>query len=124
MTKRAFGELELAILQILKSGERMSVKDVHRILGEENKYNTVMTVMTRLFEKDQLARERVGLHYEYWLLSKPPTFSFFTEFKKKFFGIKATEMVRFLIDPEEDISANELKEIEEMVAKARRAKEL
>lgn len=120
MTKRAFGELELAILHILRSGERMSVKDVHRILGEKNKYNTVMTVMTRLFEKDQLAREKVGLHYEYWVLPKAPTLSFFTEFKKKFFGIKVTEMVRFLIDPAEKISASELKEIEEMIAKARR----
>ena len=60
MTKRSFGELELAILRVLKSGERMTVKQVHTLLGEQNKYNTIMTVMLRLAEKKTLARERVG----------------------------------------------------------------
>ena len=53
MTKRAFGELELAILQILKAGGRMSVKEVHQALGGHDKYTTIMTVMSRLAEKSR-----------------------------------------------------------------------
>ncbi len=77
MTKRAFGELESQILYILKSGERQTVKDVHKALGGDDNYNTVMTVMSRLAEKKQLARERIGLQYEYWLLKPLDSFSFF-----------------------------------------------
>ena len=61
MSKRNFGELELEILQVFKSGGRMTVKEVHRILGEDkNKYNTIMTVMMRLSEKGILRRQRYG----------------------------------------------------------------
>ena len=57
MSKRAFGELESQILFILRTGERKTVKDVHKTLGGHDNYNTVMTVMTRLAEKKQIARE-------------------------------------------------------------------
>jgi predicted transcriptional regulator len=119
MTKRAFGELELAILHILKSGKRATVKEVHQILGEDNKYNTIMTVMLRLSEKDVLARERVGAHYEYWLLpAKAKIPSFMEKFKKKVFGLKPTEMVSYLIESE-DITDEEIAEMEQMLEKAK-----
>lgn len=120
MTKRAFGELELAILHILKSGKRMTVKEVHQILGEKDKYNTIMTVMSRLAEKKSLARERVGHHYEYWLLpTQSKSFSFLEQFKKKIFGVKTSEMVNYLIESADDISIEEFNEMEKMLEKAR-----
>lgn len=120
MTKRSFGELELTILRILQSGGKMSVRQVHAILGEQNKYNTIMTVMLRLTEKQMVARERIGLHYEYWLL--PPTAkvpSFIEQFKKKIFGVKTNEMISYLIDSAEDISEEDFIEMEKMIENAK-----
>ncbi len=116
MEKRGFGELEWAILNILKSGKRMTVKEVQKLLGEENKYTTVMTVMSRLAEKNQLKREKVGLQYEYWL--QAPTI--YEKVKKKVFGLKPAEMISYLIDSSEELTEEELAEIEKMIAKARK----
>jgi predicted transcriptional regulator len=118
MTKRAFGELESAILHILRSGKRMTVKDVQSLLKSNDKYNTIMTVMLRLAEKGSLVRERVGTHYEYWVIeSKKP--SFLHQLKQKMFGIKTIEMVTYLIDKGEDITDEELIEMENLIKKAK-----
>lgn len=120
MTKRAFGELELAILQILRSGERKSVKEVQLQLGGQDKYTTVMTVMNRLAEKKQIARERAGMHYEYWILSSPAkTRSFLEQFKQKMLGYKTTAMVSYLIESADDITQEDLVEMEKMIEKAK-----
>lgn len=119
--KRSFGELELAVLRVLKPGERMTVKQVHSILGKGNKYNTIMTVMLRLTEKKILARERIGQHYEYWLLSlqsKVP--SFIAQLKKKIFGVKTTEVVSYLIDSADDISDTDIAEMEKILKAAKK----
>lgn len=125
MKKRNFGELELTILRILKKGERMTVKQVHKILGEKDNYNTIMTVMLRLSQKKILARERVGLQYEYWLLSsedKVP--SFFEQLKQKIFGIKTTELISYLIESNEKMSDEEFVELEKLIEKAKRDRKL
>lgn len=119
MLKRNFGELELEILQAFKSGKRMTVKEIFRILGEDkNKYNTIMTVMLRLSQKGKLMRERIGLQYEYWLAD--PTIkvpSFLEQIKKKFFGVKTSQMVSYLIESADDISAEDLEEMKKMIEK-------
>ena len=120
MTKRQFGELEYAILRVMKSGERMSVKQVHKILDEQNSYNTIMTVMLRLSEKKLLQRERVGLHYEYWLAApqeKIPTF--FEQLKQKIFGVKTRELISYLVESDQEISEEEFAEIEKLIAKTK-----
>ena len=121
MTKRGFGELELAILNILKSGEKMTVKDVHHLLGEKDKYTTIMTVMLRLTEKKALARERIGTHYEYWLLTAPKgkISSFIDQFQKKIFGIKTTDLICHLIENAKDVSEEDLKEMEMILEKVK-----
>lgn len=121
MTKRHFGELESTILRILKTGERMTVKQVHKILGEKDNYNTIMTVMLRLSEKGVLAREKVGIHYEYWLLSsKEKVPSFFEQLKQKIFGVKTTELISYLIESTDRISDEEFSEIEKLIEKAKK----
>lgn len=120
MTKRAFGTLELEILQILKTGDRMSVKEVHQRLGGKDKYTTIMTVMARLAEKGELSRERVGLHYEYWMQTSPTkTRSFVEQFKQKILGFKTTAIVSYLIESAADISDEDLLEMEKMIEKAK-----
>jgi predicted transcriptional regulator len=122
MTKRAFGELESQILYILKSGDRKTVKDVHRELGGQDNYNSVMTVMSRLSEKGQLKRERMGLHYEYWIVPNSNTSTFLNSFKQKFFGIKTSVLVSHLIENADDLSEEDLGEMEKLLQKARDAK--
>lgn len=117
MTKRAFGELESQILYILKSGEKQTVKDVHKALGGNDNYNTVMTVMSRLAEKKQLGRERRGLQYEYWLLDSNESFSFLDKMKQKFSSVKTTALVSHLIESADDISDEDLMEMEKLLQK-------
>ncbi|PJD97478.1 MAG: hypothetical protein CK425_02295 [Parachlamydia sp.] len=119
MTKRAFGELESQILYILKSGERQTVKDVHKTLGGNDNYNTVMTVMSRLVEKKLLARERIGLQYEYWLLKPSESFSFLDKIKQKFSGVKTTALVSHLIESADNLSDEDLEEMEKILQKIR-----
>lgn len=122
MTKRAFGELESQILYILKSGKRQTVKEVHKALGGNDNYNTVMTVMSRLAEKKQLSRERVGLQYEYWLNSPSESFSFLDKIIQKFSGIKTTALVSHLIESAEDISDEDLDEMERTLQSIRNSR--
>jgi predicted transcriptional regulator len=122
MAKRAFGELESQILYILKSGERKTVKEVHLALGAKDNYNTVMTVMSRLADKKVLAREKMGLHYEYWILSSAQSFSFLDKIKQKFLGVKPTTLVSYLIENSEDLTDEDLKEMERIIKQARDAK--
>jgi predicted transcriptional regulator len=122
MTKRAFGELESQVLSILKRGERRTVKDVHQALGGKDNYNTVMTVMSRLAEKKVLARDRVGHHYEYWILKEISTASILEKIKHKLFGFKTTAVVCHLIETAEDLTDEDLAEMERMVHKMREQK--
>ena len=124
MAKRAFGDLELQVLNILKSEERMTVKDVHRALGGNDNYNTIMTVMNRLTEKKQLAREKAGLQYEYWIVNQYNTPSLFEKFKQKLFGVKTSAMVSYLIESDEDLTEEDVVEMEKTLqrAKARKKK--
>lgn len=120
--KRVFGELELQILHIFKSGKRKTVKEVQIELGGLDNYNTIMTVMTRLAEKKQLARERKGLQYEYWLLNSSDSISFINSLKQKLFGVKASILINHLIERVDDLSEENFEEMEKMIQKARISK--
>lgn len=122
MAKRAFGELESQILYIMQSGERQTVKDVHKALGGHDNYNTVMTVMSRLAEKKILGRERVGLQYEYWLLSKERSLSFLDMIKQKFSQVKTSALVSYLIESADDLSDEEIEEMHKMLNKIKNSK--
>lgn len=120
MAKKSFGELENAILRTINCNERMTVSQVHKKLGEQNSYNTIMTVMLRLCSKKILAREKFTSYYEYWLVSsyeRIPTF--IEQLKQKVFGIKTPELMSYLIDATEDITEEEIVEMERLVAKAK-----
>ncbi len=122
MAKRAFGELESQILFILNSAKRKTVKEVHQALGGHDNYNTVMTVMSRLVEKKQLAREKMGLYYEYWLVPSKNSYSILSSLKQKFFGVTTSVLVNHLIETADDLSDEDLAEMEKLVQKARAAK--
>lgn len=118
MGKRIFGELELAILSVLKKdGAPRTVRDVLQELGNEDKYTTIMTVMNRLVAKGDLLREREGLSYRYSVKAQRSRFSLFDKYRQKFFGGKSVSMISYLL--EEDLGAEELAQIEKLIEQAK-----
>lgn len=64
--RRAAGELESDVLAALWSaGEPVTAGQVHEQVGTALAYNTVQTILTRLFDKGLLVRERHGRTHLY-----------------------------------------------------------
>jgi len=71
--RRAAGALELAVLNVLwEAGRPLSATEVREVLVAEGEsgsgelaYTTVVTILTRLFEKNTLSRERDGRAFRY-----------------------------------------------------------
>ena len=69
MAKLPMGELEGQVMNMLWSaGEWLTPGDVHEALSSDRKiaYTTVMTVLTRLWQKDRVDRRREGRAYAYF----------------------------------------------------------
>jgi predicted transcriptional regulator len=110
--RRGFGELELLILEVLKSGKAMSVKEVMQKLPGDNKYTTIMTVMNRLADKKVLAREKAGLHYNYTIVNSSTRIpSLVQQFMHKMFGLNTAKLVSQLIDASSEMTEDELNEL-------------
>jgi predicted transcriptional regulator len=120
MGKRIFGELELAILNILrKDGSTCTVRDVLQSLGRDDKYTTIMTVMNRLVAKGELQRERVGQSYRYSIQTQKPRFSLFEKWRQKIFGGESALMISYLLESGQDITQEELLQIEQLINQAK-----
>jgi len=64
--RRPNGALEDQVMEYLWSiGEPATPAEVHDVVAPELAYTTVMTILTRLFEKGRLERKRVGRAYAY-----------------------------------------------------------
>ncbi len=64
--RRAMGALEDEIMTYLWAIDGpATTAEVHDAVAPELAYTTVMTILTRLWRKGQLARARVGRAYEY-----------------------------------------------------------
>ena len=64
--RRATGALEAEVLDLLWASSRpLTARDLVEAMDGALAYTTVMTVLTRLWEKDLLAREPVGRAYAY-----------------------------------------------------------
>lgn len=122
MAKRAFGELETQIIHILQRQERMMVKEVLHALGNQDNYNTVMTVMNRLVEKGVLGRERCGLQCQYWIAEQSKPLPLLDRFKEKLFGMKTLAMVSYLLESADDLTDEDLIQMEKMLQKAKKKK--
>jgi predicted transcriptional regulator len=65
-SRRDAGRLESEVLSALwASTSPLSPGEVQKALGDGLAYTTVMTTLTRLYEKGLVARERVGRAYAY-----------------------------------------------------------
>ena len=71
-TRRGYGDLGQRILAVLQAaGRPLTPAEVHTLLDADLAYTTVMTVMSRLNDKDILSRQRAGRSFEYTLLTDP-----------------------------------------------------
>ncbi|NKQ55995.1 BlaI/MecI/CopY family transcriptional regulator [Amycolatopsis sp. K13G38] len=64
--RRAPGELETEVLAALWSGHRpATAAEVQQSIGGELAYTTVVTILTRLYDKGAVTREKQGRSYVY-----------------------------------------------------------
>ena len=64
--RRQMGALEDEIMTYLWAvGQPVTPAQVHKAVAPELAYTTVMTILTRLWQKNRLTRERAGRAYEY-----------------------------------------------------------
>ena len=124
MGKLGFGELELLILQTIQKLGRATVRDVYASLGSEGSYTTIMTVMSRMADKGELMREKEGKQYFYWIevTNQAPSKNILQRIQDKIFGGKPTAMVSYLLEADQEISDQELAEIEKLIQKRRSEK--
>jgi predicted transcriptional regulator len=65
--RRARGELESEVMAALWAANRpLTPADVQGVLGGDLAYNTVQTILIRLFEKDLVLRDLQGRGHVYW----------------------------------------------------------
>lgn len=121
MAKLGFGELELSILKIIRECGRATVREVYEKLGSEGSYTTIMTVMSRLADKGELMREKEGKQYIYWMASQneASSKSILKRIQDKIFAGKPTAMVSYLLDADNEMSDQDLEEIEKLIQKRR-----
>ncbi|HZD58930.1 MAG TPA: BlaI/MecI/CopY family transcriptional regulator [Anaerolineae bacterium] len=65
--RKALGDLEADIMELMWQKDIASVREIHEALeiDRDIAYTTVMTVMSRLADKGILQKERDGKHYLY-----------------------------------------------------------
>lgn len=62
----ALGDLERSVMEVLwRSVDESSVRDVHRLVGNDLAYTTIMTTLDRLHRKGLLTRRQEGRAFVY-----------------------------------------------------------
>ncbi len=108
------GPLEVRVLRLLEEGGEQAVQDIQIALkaqGEALAYTTVMTVLSRLFEKGYLRRRKKGRQYVYQLRPQKEKIGqeLLLKFKSALFGKDRLKPILALLENEEDLSIEELK---------------
>lgn len=71
--RRAAGQLEAAVLAVLQaSGTAMSAGEVRERLGGDLAYTTVVTILSRLYDKGVLDRRKAGRAHVYLPVADEP----------------------------------------------------
>ncbi|WP_198955445.1 MULTISPECIES: BlaI/MecI/CopY family transcriptional regulator [unclassified Frankia] len=64
--RRAPGDLERTVMETLRSAARpLTPREVQNLLGGDLAYTTVLTILTRLYDKGLLDRQRAGRAHAY-----------------------------------------------------------
>jgi BlaI family penicillinase repressor len=122
MTTETFdiGPLELQILGFLSSKDAKSVADIQTQLsraGNDLAYTTVMTVLTRLFNKGHLKRVKSGRQFLYSIAPEKEKVrrSIFNRVKTSLFQSDRLNPVLALLNSKDELTSNELKELKRVV---------
>lgn len=110
---------EEEIMHILWKLEKAFVKEVMAVQPEDNlHYNTVSTIIRNLEEKKYVAHHAFGKTHQYYPIISKETYrkQFMTNASKKFFDNSYKNMVSYFAK-EEKISAEELREILDIIEK-------
>ena len=122
MAEQAPSERELEILKVLWELGEGSVRDVRERLHPQGEahFNTVQTLLRIMENKGLVAHRAEGRTFIYF--AKHSREKVTRRFLHKVFDGSLDQLVLSLLQTE-DASADELKDLERLIAKARRAKE-
>ena len=118
------GHLETDILRLVWQSDRVSVRDVYERLRirRDIAYTTVMTVMTRLYDKGFLDRDKIDRAYLY--RARESRLQVANRFMRKlvsmFFDGHQDEAFAALLDVKDDLSVGELEAMKRKLAELER----
>ena len=110
---------ELQIMNILWDLQKASVNEVlEQFPDPKPAYNTVLTFLRILREKEYVASEAVGKQHRFYPLVQHDEYSsrFLQNVKNTLFRGSATDLVNFFVK-EENLSAQEIEELIELLKK-------
>lgn len=113
--RKAPGELQLTLLGLLQQRSPLSVKEICEQLDHQHAYTTILTTLTRLYTKGQLDRRKEGRQFVYFLKKKNTNTSLLERIKNKLFQGKTAAMIHYLIDSSDELSQEEVLEIEKIL---------
>ena len=122
MRKRAFGELELEVLKMVRELEKCTVRNVYEALGKYNQYTTIMTVMNRLVQKGDLERKKKGRLYEYWLSPEGSSsvMGLLDRLRNQLFQGNPSDLIHYLIESSPELMGQELDKLETLINKKKK----
>jgi predicted transcriptional regulator len=105
-------------MQALWALEKGFVKEIIALLPEGNHYNTVSTIVRNLEDKGYISHQAFGKTHQYFPIISKENYSkqFMNLASQRFFNNSYKNMVSFFAK-EEKISAEELREILELIEK-------
>lgn len=113
--RKAPGELQLIILSLLQKEFPLSVTDICARLNYKYAYTTILTTVSRMHAKKELERQKEGRQYVYYLRKKNSNPSLLERIKHRLFQGKTAAMIHYLIDTSEELSPEEVLEIEKIL---------
>ena len=120
MKRKQFGELENSVISLFLKKERaLSVREIHSALGKDRAYTTFLTVVSRLYQKGVLTRQKEGRSYVY-LLKKSKQNTLFQKIKKSLLTTSPVQVFSYFLDHQKEISKEELEQIEDMIQEYKR----
>jgi BlaI family penicillinase repressor len=114
------GPLELQILGLLSSKEPKGVSDIQgelKAFGNDLAYTTVMTVLSRLFQKGHLKRTKEGRQFLYLIAPEKEKArrSIFDRMKTSLFQSDRLNPILALLDSKDALTNDELRELKKVV---------
>jgi predicted transcriptional regulator len=112
------GPLQMRILGVLAENEGLTVADVQARLessGHKAAYTTVMTVLSRLFEKGMVRRERDGKRFVYHPAKRAAQTKtrFLQRMHRALFNNEKLRPIAAMVDA--DLSREELEELRKLI---------